>query len=72
MLSARLVTALALLAGCIAALLFLPNRWWAAVLLPVLAVAAWEWGALAGIRSSNGNSGAGTSFGPGLCRKSLA
>jgi len=50
MLSARLVTALALLAGCIAALLFLPNRWWAAVLLPVLAVAAWEWGALAGIR----------------------
>jgi len=50
MLNARLVTALALLATCIAALLFLPNRWWAALLLPVLAVAAWEWGALAGIK----------------------
>jgi len=50
MFNARLVTALALLAGCISALLFLPNRWWAALLLSVLAVAAWEWGALAGIR----------------------
>ena len=50
MFNARLVTALALLAGCITALLFLPNWWWAALLLPVLAVAGWEWGALAGIR----------------------
>jgi phosphatidate cytidylyltransferase len=50
MFNARLVTALVLLAGCIAALSFLPNRWWAALLLPVLAVAGWEWGALAGIR----------------------
>jgi phosphatidate cytidylyltransferase len=50
MLNARLVTALALLAGCISALLFLPNRWWAALLLSVLAVSAWEWGTLAGIR----------------------
>jgi len=39
MFNARLVTALALLAGCITAALFLPNRWWAALLLPVLAVA---------------------------------
>lgn len=50
MFNARLVTALALLAVCIASLLFLPNRWWAALLLPLLAVAGWEWGALAGIR----------------------
>ncbi|MGH8702472.1 MAG: phosphatidate cytidylyltransferase [Burkholderiales bacterium] len=50
MFNARLVTALVLLAGCVAALLFLPNRWWAVLLLPVLAVAGWEWGALAGIR----------------------
>ena len=50
MFNARLVTALALLAGCISALLFLPNRWWGALLLPVLSVAGWEWGALAGIR----------------------
>jgi len=50
MFNTRLVTALVLLVGCIAALLFLPNRWWAALLLPVLAVAGWEWGALAGIR----------------------
>jgi len=50
MLNARLVTAFALLAACITALLLLPNRWWAVLLLLVLAVAAWEWGALAGIK----------------------
>ncbi|MGH8661749.1 MAG: phosphatidate cytidylyltransferase [Burkholderiales bacterium] len=48
MFSARLTTALFLLAGCIAAALYLPNRWWSALLLIVLAVASWEWGALAG------------------------
>ena len=50
MLKARLATALTLLAACIAAALFLPNRWWAALLLAALALASWEWGALAGIR----------------------
>jgi len=50
MLNARLLTAFALLGACIAALLLLPNRWWAALLLPVLAMAGWEWGALAGMR----------------------
>ncbi len=50
MFNARLVTAFTLLAACIAALLLLPNRWWAVLLLLVLAVAAWEWGALAGIK----------------------
>ena len=44
----RLATALVLLAGCVAAVLYLPNRWWAALLLAVLALAGWEWGALAG------------------------
>ena len=50
MLKARLATALTLLAACIAAALFLPNRWWAALLLAPLALASWEWGALAGLR----------------------
>ena len=45
----RLATALLLLAGCVAAALLLPNRWWAALLLAVLALASWEWGALAGL-----------------------
>jgi phosphatidate cytidylyltransferase len=48
-LNARLATALILLAVCIGAALFLPNRWWAALLLTVLALASWEWGALAGL-----------------------
>lgn len=48
MFNARLATALILLAVCVAAALLLPHRWWATVLLMVLAVAAWEWGALAG------------------------
>jgi phosphatidate cytidylyltransferase len=52
MLNARIVTALALLAGCIAALFFLSNPGWALLLLPVLAMAAWEWGALAGMSAA--------------------
>lgn len=48
MLNARLATALVLLAACVASALILPNRWWAALLLVVLALAAWEWGALSG------------------------
>lgn len=52
MLKARFATALTLLAVFIAAVLFLPNRWWAALLLAALALASWEWGALAGIRGA--------------------
>lgn len=48
MFTARLATALALLAGCVAALFLLPTFWWAILLLAVLAAASWEWGALAG------------------------
>lgn len=48
MFHARLVTALLLLAGFIAAMFLLPGQWWAALLLVVLAGAGWEWGALAG------------------------
>jgi phosphatidate cytidylyltransferase len=50
MFNARLATALILIAGCVAAALYLPNRWWAALLLLLLALASWEWGALAGLR----------------------
>lgn len=45
---ARLATAVVLLAGCVAGLFFLPNRWWTALLLPALFAASWEWAALAG------------------------
>jgi len=48
MLIARLATAIVLLVVYISALMFLPNAWWAVFLLPVLAVASWEWSALAG------------------------
>jgi phosphatidate cytidylyltransferase len=48
MFNTRLATALVLLAGCIAALFLLPAWLWAVLLLAVLAIAAWEWGALAG------------------------
>lgn len=46
----RLATAGVLLAACVSALFLLPNFWWTAVLLVALAVAAWEWAALAGQR----------------------
>jgi phosphatidate cytidylyltransferase len=46
---ARLATAIALLVICISALLFLPNSWWAALLLPALLAASWEWGGLMGL-----------------------
>jgi len=48
MLSARLATAAALLAACVTAMFVLPNGWWALALIPLLAAASWEWGALAG------------------------
>jgi phosphatidate cytidylyltransferase len=48
MFTVRLATALALLAGCVAALFLLPAFWWGVLLLAVLGAAGWEWGALAG------------------------
>lgn len=48
MLSARLITGASLLAGFVAALVLVPNPWWTVLLLPPLAIASWEWGALAG------------------------
>ncbi len=44
---ARLVTAAALLAVFVTALLYLPNLWWNVLLMPVLLGATWEWGRLA-------------------------
>lgn len=49
MFTARLATAIVLLGACISALLFLPNVWWAALLVPVMLAAGWEWGGLAGL-----------------------
>src|SRR5262245_5918739 len=48
MFNTRLATALVLLAGFVTALFLLPAWLWAALLLAVLAMAAWEWGVLAG------------------------
>jgi phosphatidate cytidylyltransferase len=49
MFTVRLATAIVLLAACISALLWLPNGWWAALMLTVLLAAGWEWGGLAGL-----------------------
>lgn len=47
MFTARLATAAALLAVFVSALLYLPNHWWNALLMPVLFGASWEWSRLA-------------------------
>lgn len=52
MLLARLATAAVLLAVCITAMLYLPNSWWTISIVPVLALGAWEWSALAGLQKS--------------------
>ncbi|MBI3041503.1 MAG: phosphatidate cytidylyltransferase [Betaproteobacteria bacterium] len=52
MFSTRLATAVVLLAACVSALLYLPNRWWTALLLAALLVASWEWATLAGLRGA--------------------
>jgi phosphatidate cytidylyltransferase len=44
----RLLTVVIALPIFIAALLFLPQQLWGLVLLPVLAIASWEWAGLAG------------------------
>lgn len=49
MLTARLATAVVLLAACTTALFVLPNKWWAVALLPVLLAASREWSVLAGL-----------------------
>ena len=48
MFATRLATAVVLIAAFTAALYGLPAGWWMALLLPVLAVASWEWSVLAG------------------------
>jgi phosphatidate cytidylyltransferase len=48
MLATRAATALVLLAIFVSSLLFLPNHWWAGLLLALLIAAGWEWGGLAG------------------------
>ena len=50
MFATRLITAAILLPLFIGALLWLPNKYWAAVLLPFLLAGSWEWAALAGYR----------------------
>jgi len=42
----RVATAVVLLAVFISAVIYLPNLWWKALLLPVLFGASWEWSAL--------------------------
>lgn len=50
MLTTRLITAAILLLLFVGALLELPNKYWAAALLPLLLIASWEWANLAGYR----------------------
>jgi phosphatidate cytidylyltransferase len=47
----RLLTVVIALPIFIAALLFLPQQLWGLVLLPVLAIASWEWAGLAGYQA---------------------
>jgi len=47
MLRARLITALFLLGGFLAALFLLPDFHWAALMLGIIVLGAWEWGRLA-------------------------
>jgi len=48
MFATRLATAVVLIAAFTAALYWLPGGWWMALLLPVLAIAGWEWSVLSG------------------------
>lgn len=52
MVKTRVLTAALLLLVFLGALFYLPNLWWALFLLPGLAIAAWEWGALAGWKAT--------------------
>ncbi|MDR0378993.1 MAG: phosphatidate cytidylyltransferase [Candidatus Accumulibacter sp.] len=48
MLEARIITAVFLLAGLLGALFFLPDAGWIVLCASICALAAWEWGGLAG------------------------
>jgi phosphatidate cytidylyltransferase len=48
MLATRIVTAAIILPVFVGSLLWLPNKYWAVFLLPMLLVGSWEWAALAG------------------------
>ncbi|MDR1351585.1 MAG: phosphatidate cytidylyltransferase [Zoogloeaceae bacterium] len=50
MLKQRIITAIVLLVGLFAALFYLPFPYWAGLMALVSAVAAWEWGGLAGLK----------------------
>ncbi|MDR2875221.1 MAG: phosphatidate cytidylyltransferase [Methylobacillus sp.] len=52
MLKQRVLTAVALLAGFLAALFYLPEPYWALLMLGVICLAALEWGALIGLKRS--------------------
>jgi phosphatidate cytidylyltransferase len=49
MLKERIITTIVLLAAFLAALFYLPQLYWAGLMALVAAVAAWEWGAFAGL-----------------------
>lgn len=51
MLKTRIITASVLLAAFLAALFYLPQRYWNVLVLFVSVVAVWEWAAIAGLRS---------------------
>ncbi|MDR2219425.1 MAG: phosphatidate cytidylyltransferase [Methylobacillus sp.] len=52
MLKQRMLTAVVLLAGFLAALFYLPELYWDLLMLAVICAAAWEWGRLAGFTPS--------------------
>ncbi|MDR2452686.1 MAG: phosphatidate cytidylyltransferase [Candidatus Accumulibacter sp.] len=66
MLKTRIITAIFLLAGLLGALFFLPDREWIAFCALIGALAAWEWGGLAGW-GKKGRIAYGVVLGGGCC-----
>lgn len=48
MLRARILTSIFLIPSFLAALIFLPELYWSSLMLVIITIGAWEWGALAG------------------------
>lgn len=67
MLKARLVTAFFLMGGFLAALFLLPDFHWAALMLGIIVLGAWEWGHLAHFTRSGQQIFTGVMLATGIC-----
>ncbi len=67
MLKTRLVTSFFLMGGFLAALFFLPDLYWASMMLGIIVMGAWEWSRLSGFSLSSQQAFAGLVTLIGLC-----